>query len=77
MEMQNWLLFVSIITLVSFSPGPNVLAVTINACEAGIRGAFFTCYRFVWKDIYEKHEALIVIGIYRKSDTWYANEPSV
>lgn len=31
------------------------------------------CYRFVWKGIYEKREALIIIGIHRKNDTWFVN----
>ncbi|GAA0226731.1 hypothetical protein [Marinomonas primoryensis] len=35
------------------------------------------CFRFVWKGLYEKREALIVIGIHRKDDTWYINESSV
>ena len=35
------------------------------------------CYRFVWKGIYEKREALITIGIHCKNDTWYINESSV
>tara|TARA_R110001606_G_scaffold396782_1_gene571577 strand:+ start:2847 stop:3197 length:351 start_codon:yes stop_codon:yes gene_type:complete len=35
------------------------------------------CFRFVWKGIYEKREALIVIGIHHKNDIWYINESSV
>jgi len=31
------------------------------------------CFRFVWKGIYEKREALIVIGIHRKKNTWHVN----
>tara|TARA_R110002033_G_scaffold165185_3_gene202885 strand:- start:5455 stop:5805 length:351 start_codon:yes stop_codon:yes gene_type:complete len=34
-------------------------------------------YRFVWKGIYEKREALITIGIHHKDDTWYINESTV
>jgi hypothetical protein len=34
------------------------------------------CYRFVWKGLYEKREALIVIGIHRKNGIWYVNESS-
>lgn len=35
------------------------------------------CYRFVWKGIYEKREALITIGIHYKDGTWYVNESTV
>jgi hypothetical protein len=34
-------------------------------------------FRFVWKGIYEKREALITIGIHSKANTWYINESSV
>lgn len=42
MEINNWFLFASIITLASISPGPNVLAVIMHAIEAGARGAIST-----------------------------------
>jgi len=42
MEFSHWLVFASIITLASISPGPNVLAVIINAVAGGVRGAAFT-----------------------------------
>ena len=35
------------------------------------------CFRFVWKGIYEKREALITIGIHHKNGTWYINESRV
>jgi len=41
-EINNWLLFASIITLAAISPGPNVLAVVMHAIEAGARGAVST-----------------------------------
>jgi len=34
-------------------------------------------FRFIWKGIYEKREALIVIGIHKKDGTWYLNNASV
>ncbi|RBP79157.1 hypothetical protein EBI01_17625 [Marinomonas rhizomae] len=40
-------------------------------------GNYDNCYRFVWKGIYEKREALITIGIHYKDGTWYINESSV
>lgn len=42
MEFGSWLLFASIITLASISPGPNVLAVIVNTVNKGVRGALFT-----------------------------------
>ncbi len=42
MEISNWLMFASIITLASVSPGPNVLAVVVNTLSDGVRGAIFT-----------------------------------
>ena len=42
MDVNNWLVFASIIGLASVSPGPNVLAVIVNTVEAGRRGALFT-----------------------------------
>lgn len=30
--------------------------------------------RFVWRAIYEKNEALIVLGIHQKSGVWYVND---
>ena len=33
--------------------------------------------RFVWRAIYEKNEALIVVGIHKKDGTWYVNESTV
>lgn len=42
MEFGSWLVFASIITLASISPGPNVLAVIINTVDKGVRGALFT-----------------------------------
>lgn len=34
-------------------------------------------FRFIWKGIYEKREALIVIGIHKKDAIWYLNNASV
>jgi len=42
MELESWLLFASIITLASVSPGPNVLAVVLHTIDAGARGAIST-----------------------------------
>ena len=42
MEFTSWLIFASIITLASISPGPNVLAVVVNTVDKGVRGAVFT-----------------------------------
>ena len=42
MEFGSWLLFASIITLASISPGPNVLAVIVNTVDKGVSGALFT-----------------------------------
>lgn len=42
MELTHWLLFTSVITLASISPGPNVLAVIVQALEAGTKGALYT-----------------------------------
>lgn len=33
--------------------------------------------RFVWRGIYDKNEALIVLGIHQKDGTWYVNENHV
>ena len=44
MDLSNWFLFGSIITLASISPGPNVLAVVVNTLESGKRGAVFTIF---------------------------------
>lgn len=33
--------------------------------------------RFVWKGIYEKREAVIIIGIHKKNDTWFKHQSSV
>lgn len=30
--------------------------------------------RFVWRGIYQKNEALIVLGIHKKNGTWFVNE---
>jgi len=30
--------------------------------------------RFVWRGIYEKNDAIIVLGIHQKDDIWYVNE---
>lgn len=30
--------------------------------------------RFIWKGIYEKKEAIIIVGIHRREGKWYANE---
>jgi hypothetical protein len=35
------------------------------------------CLRFVWRAIYEKNEALIVVGIHEKDGVWYVNESTV
>jgi len=35
------------------------------------------CLRFVWRAVYEKNEALIVLGIHEKSGAWYVNENTV
>ena len=42
MDFNSWLLFASIITLASISPGPNVLAVVMHTIDAGARGALAT-----------------------------------
>jgi len=42
MDLANWIIFSSIITLASISPGPNVIAVIVQALESGLRGAFYT-----------------------------------
>lgn len=42
MDISNWLMFASVITLASISPGPNVLAVIVNTADKGVRGAVFT-----------------------------------
>lgn len=33
--------------------------------------------RFVWRGIYDKNEALIVLGIHKKGGIWYVNENHV
>ena len=33
--------------------------------------------RFVWRAIYEKNEALIVVGIHQINNVWYVNESNV
>jgi hypothetical protein len=35
------------------------------------------CLRFVWRAVYEKNEALIVLGMHEKNGTWYVNESTV
>jgi len=35
------------------------------------------CIRFVWRAIYEKNEALIIVGIHQVNGTWYINESRV
>ncbi len=35
------------------------------------------CLRFVWRAIYEKNEALIVVGIHKIGGVWYVNESTV
>ncbi|WP_028470469.1 hypothetical protein [Neptunomonas japonica] len=35
------------------------------------------CMRFVWRAIYDKNEALIVVGIHEKDGVWYVNESTV
>ncbi len=35
------------------------------------------CLRFVWRAIYEKNEALIVVGIHEKDGVWYVNENTI
>ena len=35
------------------------------------------CLRFVWRAIYEKNEALIVVGIHEIEGVWYVNESTV
>lgn len=35
------------------------------------------CLRFVWRAIYEKTEALIIIGIHKVDGAWYLNESNV
>lgn len=42
MLFSSWLVFASIITLASISPGPNVIAVIAHTLEAGRRGALIT-----------------------------------
>lgn len=35
------------------------------------------CLRFVWRAIYEKNEALIILRIHEKNGEWYVNESVV
>jgi len=42
MAFNSWLVFASIITLASISPGPNVVAVIMHTIDAGARGAVST-----------------------------------
>lgn len=42
MDLNHWILFSSIILLASMSPGPNVVAVVIQALESGFKGAAYT-----------------------------------
>jgi hypothetical protein len=35
------------------------------------------CLRFVWRGVYEKSEALIIIGIHKVDGVWYLNESNV
>ena len=35
------------------------------------------CLRFIWRAIYEKNEALIIVGIHEIGDVWYVNESTV
>lgn len=42
MDFSNWVMFSSIIILASISPGPNVIAVIVQALENGIKGAVYT-----------------------------------
>ncbi|PID62224.1 MAG: lysine transporter LysE [Gammaproteobacteria bacterium] len=42
MNVENWLVFASLITLASLSPGPNVLLVVMTTLRSGFRGAVFT-----------------------------------
>lgn len=44
MDISNWIVFSSIIVLASISPGPNVIAVIIQALESGIKGAAYTIF---------------------------------
>jgi len=44
MEFSSWLLFASVITLASISPGPNVLAVIANTVDKGVYGAVYTIF---------------------------------
>jgi threonine/homoserine/homoserine lactone efflux protein len=42
MDLNHWILFSSIILLASISPGPNVVAVIVQALESGFKGAAYT-----------------------------------
>ena len=35
------------------------------------------CLRFVWRAVYEKNEALIVLGIHERDGQWYVNENTI
>ncbi|MEH6454277.1 MAG: hypothetical protein V7782_14700 [Psychromonas sp.] len=35
------------------------------------------CLRFVWRAVYEKNEALIILGIHQVDGEWYVNESTV
>lgn len=35
------------------------------------------CLRFTWRGIFERNEALIVLGIHKKNGVWYVNENTI
>ena len=57
--------------------GRNVGYEYFGALQGYRDGNHDGCFRFVWKGIYEKREALITIGIHCKDGTWHANESTV
>ncbi|PYF84598.1 hypothetical protein DFP75_101636 [Marinomonas alcarazii] len=57
--------------------GRNVGYEYFGALQGYRNGNHDGCFRFVWKGIYEKREALITIDIHCKDGTWHANESTV
>ena len=43
-------------------------------CVKGDNKKLEGCLRFIWKGVYEKKEAIIVVGIHTRDGEWYANE---
>jgi hypothetical protein len=40
----------------------------------GDQGEHPGCLRFIWRGIFEKGEAVIILGIHEKDATWFVNE---